>query len=40
MVFFENKDDFDRVLQAEQTTPEFFAVMDDLPGSGFHVLKK
>lgn len=39
MVFFDSKDDFERVLKAEMTTPEFFSLMDDLEGSGFHVLK-
>ncbi len=39
LVFFENKEDFERVLKAEQTTPQFFALMDDLPGAGFQVIK-
>jgi hypothetical protein len=39
LVFFERKEDFDRVLRAEQTTPEFFEIMEDLPSAGFHVIK-
>jgi hypothetical protein len=39
LVFFESKGDLDRVLQAEHATPEFFTILEDLPGSGFHVLK-
>jgi hypothetical protein len=41
LVFFESKEDYDRVLQAEQTSPEFFSLMEtpDIPGLKFHHLK-
>jgi hypothetical protein len=41
LVFFESKEDADRVLQAEQTSPEFFSLMEspDMPVLNFHDLK-
>jgi hypothetical protein len=41
LVFFESEEDYDRVLQAEQTSPEFFSLMEtpDMPGLKFHHLK-
>jgi hypothetical protein len=40
LVFFESKEDADRVLQVEQTSPEFFSLMEgpDIPVLYFHDL--
>ncbi|MEW5757337.1 MAG: hypothetical protein AB1810_13650 [Pseudomonadota bacterium] len=41
LVFFENKEAADRVVQAEQTSPEFFSLMEntDEAGLSFYHIK-
>jgi len=41
LVFFENKEAADRVLQAEQTSPAFFSLMEgpDMPVLNFNQIK-